>query len=153
MIETLALLVALAILAGIIRRCFGAGARISESDPLGTFRGCGKFGIQIVGESHYQEALERISGGRTKDGVELYVKANLILEDSNPHDGSAVRVDIQAETVGYLSRHDARKYREALRNAGHPRLIGSCDAVIRGGWYRGRRDMGYFGVRLDLSMN
>ncbi len=110
------------------------------------------FEAPIVGESHYQGTLERICGGRTRDGAEKHVEATLILEDTNPHDPMAVRIDVQDKTVGYLSREDARSYRQRLEEAGHPNLIGVCAAVIRGGWDRGHGDKGHFGVWLDLPV-
>jgi hypothetical protein len=110
----------------------------------------GHYGVEVVGESNYQGALEAICGGRSPDGVEKYVKANLVLEDSNPYDENAVRVDIDGSTVGYLSRHAARTYRERLKANDVTSKSAQCSAVIRGGWDRGRNDKGHFGVRLDL---
>lgn len=107
----------------------------------------GSFKVEVVGESNYQAALERICGGRSRDGAEKYVTATLVPEDSNPYDENAVRVDIGGVTVGYLSRHAAKTYRKRLGAS-----VGSrdCAAVIRGGWERGRKDRGDFGVRLEL---
>ncbi len=116
--------------------------------------GPGEFALQIVGESHYQSALAEICGGKCWQGVEQYVTATLVLEDSNPYDDKAVRVDINGRTVGYLARKAAREYREELRKGGFPHMNGKCQAVIRGGWYRsGGDDTGQFGVRLDLPTN
>lgn len=129
----------------------GKGAsRASGSGQVGAISGPGDFEIEVVGESHYQQALERICGGRSEDGAEEYVTAILVLEDTNPYDKMAVRVDIEGHTVGHLSRDNARAYRRQLKAAGHPRLTATCNAVIRGGWDRGGGDRGHFGVRLDL---
>ena len=119
-------------------------------DPVGVIHDTGQYSQAIVGESHYQNALELASGGRTKDSAEKYLQAHLVLEDSNPHDSLAVRVDIKGQTVGYLSRKIAREYRNRTREAGHSHLEGVCNAVIRGGWDRGPKEQGYFGVWLDL---
>ena len=64
--------------------------------------------VDVVGESHYQDALEEICGGRTKYDVYKRVKATLIPEDDNPVDPLAVRVEIEGRTVGYLNKrkHD-----------------------------------------------
>jgi hypothetical protein len=118
--------------------------------PIGELPGHGKFAVDVVGESKYQSALSTISGGKTADGAEHFVKATLHLEDANPYDEMAVRVEIDGKTVGYLSRENARQYRAQLKRAGHENLIGRCDAVIRGGWDRGRGKTGHFGVKLDL---
>ena len=109
----------------------------------------GSFTVEVVGESNYQPALESICGGRSRDGAEKYVTATLVPEDSNPYDENAVRVDIEGRTVGYLSRHAAKAYRKRLKTSGAPSTR-DCPAVIRGGWDRGRRDQGSFGVRLEL---
>lgn len=116
----------------------------------GFLPGPGEYLIQVVGESSYQDALERICGGRTEDGANEFIDAFLILEDTNPNDRNAVRVDISGMTVGYLTRDFAIQYRHRLVEAGYPRLVGSCRAHIRGGWQRGDRDRGHFGVWLDL---
>ena len=122
------------------------------SEVSGRLGGTGQFAFDIVGESHYQDALEKICGGRSEDGAEEQVEATLYLEDENKFDSKAVRVDIQGKTVGYLSRDDARSYRRQLASAGHPKLIGRCDALIVGGWKRGSRDKGHFGAKLDLPV-
>src|SRR5690606_10952807 len=114
--------------------------------------GPGTYEFDIVGESQYQGALESICGGRTEDGAELQTQAVLLLEDSNPHDNMAVRVDIQGQTVGYLSRKDARSYRKQLKQLGHSNITCSCNAMIVGGWQRSRSDRGHFGVKLDLPV-
>ena len=125
-------------------------ARTASSGPLGHLAGPGTFQIEVVGESHYQRTLESICGGRSEDGANKIAQATVILEDDNPHDNRAVRVDIDGQTVGYLPRESARVYRRKLKEAGYPRLTGTCSAVIRGGWDRGGDDRGYFGVWLDL---
>src|SRR4051812_31164097 len=58
--------------------------------------------LPIVGESNYQDALSRLCGGYTRDGHQLHTRASLVPEPSNPYDKNAIRVDIDAQTVGYL---------------------------------------------------
>lgn len=120
------------------------------SDPVGNLSGPGSYSVDVVGESHYQDALARICGGRSEHGTDKHMIATLVLEDDNRHDSHAVRVDIEGQTVGYLPRETAKQYRQRLKEAGHPRLIGRCDATIVGGWDRGQADRGSFGVKLDL---
>lgn len=55
--------------------------------------------VEIVGESHYQDALSAIAGGKTHDGHQLPVHARLIPEDGNPFDPNAVRIEIQGKKV------------------------------------------------------
>lgn len=141
---------ALIILVGALAWGFIKGYAGTPSGSIGKLHGPGHYGIEVVGESHYQRDLENICGGRSEDGAEKYVEATLILEDSNPHDRKAVRIDIQGKTVGYLSRELAHEYRKRLTEAGHNKLTGVCNAVIRGGWDRGGGNRGHFGVWLDL---
>lgn len=108
------------------------------------------FDIDIVGESHYQAALERIAGGKHRDSAELECTATLVLEDSNPHDGNAVRIDIAGQTVGYFPRDDAKTYRRVLAKAGSPRATLTVPAMIVGGWKRGAANEGSFGVKLNM---
>lgn len=110
------------------------------------------FPLVIVGESHYQEALEAICGERDDEGVDRVTSASLVLEDSNPHDPHAVRVDIEGKTVGYLSRGDARRFRERRARTGESGGV-TCKARIRGGWDRGADDRGHYGVSLNLSLH
>lgn len=110
------------------------------------------FDLPVVGESHYQEALEAICGKRSDEGEDRVVDASLIPEDSNPHDSQAVRVDIQGRTVGYLSRDDARRFRQHLAQTGDTRGPVTCKARIQGGWDRGPSDQGSYGVSLSYSL-
>ena len=130
-------------------RSGGSSASIA---PQGRLPGPGTYEFDIVGESKYQDELESICGGRTEDSAEHYTEALLHLEDSNPHDNLAVRVDIGGRTVGYLSRKDARSYRNQIKHLGHERIVCKCNAVVVGGWRRSREDQGHFGVKLDLPV-
>ena len=114
--------------------------------PVGAFQPAttGGFTLEVAGESHYQGNLEMICRGRSEDGHQLRVEATLILDDENPYDSNAVRVDIQGLPVGHLSRKEAVRYR---RSGAGEALV---DAEIRGGWDRGGGDRGHFGVWLDL---
>jgi hypothetical protein len=113
-------------------------------------RGPGTFSLEVVGESHYQEALEEICGGRTEDGENLIIDAILIHQNNNQHDAMAVAVAIKGELVGYLSRENARQYRQSLKDSGFAGYPAVCRAKITGGWDRGDGNVGHFGVRLDL---
>jgi hypothetical protein len=112
--------------------------------------GPGTFSIDIVGESHYQSALDRICGGKTPHGHNLIIQAELIHENNNPHDNKAIRIDIDGMTVGYFSRELAREYRKRITEAGYPGVTAVCNAMIVGGWKKGKYDEGHYGVKLDL---
>src|SRR5687767_11691305 len=95
----------------------------------------GEFPLACVGESHYQDAFERICGPRDEDGENREVVAVLSLDNDNPYDSDAVRVEVNGRTVGYLNRQDAKVYRELLSAAGCTDSL-QCLGLIRGGWER-----------------
>src|SRR3954453_17432574 len=112
--------------------------------------GDGQFGFQVVGESHYQQELERLAGGKSEESCERYCDAWLVPEPDNPHDPSAVCVQIQGVKVGYLASQLAGKYRDHLApGKGNGRA--KCAAVIVCGWCREGGDEGSFGVKLDMT--
>jgi hypothetical protein len=130
----------------------------SNKPPVINLPGPGTFSVPIVGESHYQPALESICGRRKEEGENKLVQAMLILDDANPVDKLAVRVEINGKTVGHLSREYARQFRSELKKAGRPKAIISCQAEIRGGWERQKgkgkdTDRGHYGVWLDLQVD
>lgn len=137
-----------AIVYAIVR--FLRGRRAGKASMV-ELQGDGQYSAEVVGESHYQDALERIVGGRTKDGAEHYCVAHLVLEEKNPHDANAVRVEIDGMQVGYLPRRYAVSYRKQIARAGYARASGVAQAVIRGGWQR-RGETGKFGVWLDIPL-
>ena len=114
--------------------------------------GPGLFQVDIVGESHYQDALEFLCGGKSRDSADLIVLVSLICEENNPQDHNAVRVDVGKFTVGYLDRVNAQEFRQRLIEAGFAGSTALCRARIVGGWYRSDEDQGYFGVKLDLPI-
>ena len=72
--------------------------------------------------------------------------ATLVLDDTNRYDpGNAVRVEINGQQVGHLSKEDARQYR---RVCGGVRRF-DCPAIIIA--VRGNAVCDY-GVRLDLEI-
>lgn len=95
--------------------------------------------LEVVGESHYQDALWRVVGRRTTDRVRVDVQAVLRAENDNSHDPNAVSVWIRGSKVGYLSRGDAATYRPGLLALeGRHGLPIALAAVVVGG-----------GIRLD----
>ncbi len=137
---------------GFLSWLFGGGKESSTvTMPVATIHnGPGTYDLDVVGESHYQDALESICGGRTERGHRLEVEAHLVPEDDNPHDTKAVCVYIQGHVVGYLDRETARSFRKQLAKIGMEGIAAQCNAIIVGGWDRGGRDQGYFGVKIDL---
>ncbi len=120
---------------------------IEEEEPR---RGWARdYPCEVVGESRYQEALDEICGGKDSEGHEEELTASLILDDGNSYDNKAVRIEIEGDTVGFLSRSNARKFRKRYATRKSPFR---CEAIILGGWNRGRGDTGHYGVRLGLDL-
>lgn len=71
--------------------------------------------LGAVGESHYQPAIRAAAAGYGR-----LCRATLMREPENPFDRDAVVVQINGETVGYLSRGDAQRYRTRLRALDRP---------------------------------
>jgi hypothetical protein len=108
--------------------------------------------VKAVGESHYQDALLELTGGRRHyGGVRMETVATLVPERENPADPDAVSVRIGGRMVGFLSRPDARHYHAAIVSTRERSGEATCAAVIVGGWEREHGDVGLFGVRLRLG--
>ena len=126
------------------------------ANPAGlTMPVCVDYGVDIVGESHYAEALERIAGGRTEDGTvrgrdELLVAA-LVPQPSNPYDPNAIAVEIEGELVGHLCRDDAVRLGPMIKRVIVERGAAICACNLKGGWDRGRSDRGNIGVVLRFN--
>jgi len=113
-------------------------------------QGPGAFAIDVVGVSRRQAALAAVVERHGRGGRTATVDAALVLEDSNPHDANAVRVEIDGELIGYLSRDNARRYRADLAAVGQPQAVVRCKARIVGGFETPSGERAHFGVRLDL---
>lgn len=112
--------------------------------------GPGAFAVDVVGVSRRQDALAGIVERRGRSGRTVTCDALLVLDDANPHDANAVRVEIDGALIGYLSRDNARRYRADLAAAGQPRADVRCKARIVGGFETASGGRAHFGVRLDL---
>jgi hypothetical protein len=110
--------------------------------------GNGRYSWEVVGESHYQDNLERLAGPKTSDGVEHYCTALIRHEPGNEHDENACEVQIESMTVGYLPRANAAKLVKLVGKSG---FTFAAQAVIRGGWRRADDDEGHYGVSLDVA--
>jgi hypothetical protein len=106
--------------------------------------------LEVVGESHYQDALWRTVGGHRRDPVRYETEAVLELEAGNRHDANAIKVVIHGALVGYLSREDAAAYRPGLLRLMETSPTGrvALGAAIVGGGPRSD-GIGFLGVFLD----
>lgn len=132
------------------RRRSRATASIPSGDAF-HWPSTGGFWFEVVGESNYQPALAAAAGGQPARGDGIEVTAALVPEDSNRFDPAAVAVQLDGETVGYLSRDDARSFRRRLGQKGLAGSITTCGAAIVGGGQRSDGSPLSYGIRLDLK--
>lgn len=92
-----------------------------------------------------------VTGGRTEMGVNVGVLVALISQPDNPKDPKAVAVQVDGQTLGHLSRSDARAYGAVLSKLAADGKVAYCNGTIRGGWDRGGKDRGDFGITLELG--
>jgi hypothetical protein len=110
--------------------------------------GEGLLEIEVVGESHRQEALERIAGAKDEQGKQMSVGITLRAEPSNEYDRNAVRVECYGQLLGYVARDAASRLSAPIQD----RCGGALEArgLIVGGW-RDSRGEGHFGIRVWLT--
>lgn len=112
--------------------------------------GDGEYEFDIVGESHYQTALAALAGPKNPEGVRYECVAELIPDPENPYDANAIRVEIDGRLVGHLARAQAAVVARIIAQSDGVRGF-TADALIVGGWIRGSRSEGSYGVKLDIS--
>lgn len=105
------------------------------------------FPLRVVGTSFHVENLVALCGPATDHVRRTPKEAVLVLEDDNPHDPNAVRVDIDGLVVGHLSRADAVLFREQYARWARKGM--PCDAIIVSRRSDAASD---YGVRLDLDL-
>ena len=106
--------------------------------------------LEVVGESHHQDTLWALVGGRSADRIRYETYAVLIPDPSNQYDPNAIEVRIQGQLVGHLSRTDAARYHAGLlrlMQQSTNQLV-ALRAVIAGGGVRGD-GLGNLGVFLS----
>jgi hypothetical protein len=107
--------------------------------------------VEVVGESRHQQELLTLTGGsRRYGGVDVEAVASLVPDPGNRYDVAAVQVRIDGLPVGYLRHQDAVTYRSVIDERSRHDRPATCLAWVRGGWDRGRGDVGAFGVSLLL---
>ena len=140
------------VMAGFLNCLFGARAtaRAPQVTMLQATLYSGHETLEVVGESHYQDTLWQIVGGRTRNPVRFETHAILVPDSDNRYDANAVEVRIDGLLVGYLSRDDAAAYRPGLLRLIQASTNGlvALHAVVVGGGPR-PDGIGYLGVFLD----
>ena len=111
----------------------------------------GSHKVEVVGESHHQNELLSLTGGRRRyGGVKVELVAELVPEPTNRFDPNAVAVSIEDRRVGYLRREHVEWLGPLVDESLDLHGLATCRAMIRGGWDRGRDQVGWFGVTLLL---
>jgi hypothetical protein len=118
--------------------------------PIHLARGRG-YTFDLVGESHYQDTLDALCGGKCEEGHRLPLTVQLCFQEDNPHEPNAIAVLVDREVVGYVPRHLAARMRDELLKLNPAERPVTCDAKIVGGWRRADEDEGHYGVKLSLS--
>lgn len=156
LVAQVGLLVLFGLAAWGVSKLFGTARRVGQgpAPAVRQMEGDGDFETDVVGESHYQDALAEIAGPKTEAGVDLEVKAQLVPEPDNPTDPQAVAVYIQGRKVGHLARDLAAQWVAIQGRRGETGQIVEVDANITGGWRQALQDggtsEGAFGVTLDI---
>jgi hypothetical protein len=118
-----------------------------DAIPLAAGRG---FNVSLVGELQWQDNISAVVGGRCEGGHNCQVPAQLAAWE-DPRDPHSVIVLINGKPVGWLHSDLSDDVRRSLAGISPGGMPVTCKAKIVGGWDRGRRDRGYFGVKLSLS--
>jgi hypothetical protein len=105
------------------------------------------FNLGIVGESHCQLVLRRVSDGRRERGEEVVFRAWLVPDLGNRYDPKAVVVLLDdGKRIGHLGREWAEEYQAPLDVLYREGLAPYCRAKLIGGC----GDKASFGVLLDV---
>lgn len=99
--------------------------------PLFTWPSRGNFDFELVGAEYYQAELQHLADnhrGEQLDGLPL--TAMLIPEDENRSDNTAVRVDVDGLTVGYLSLVDSKGYHRRMAELKQKVRPTACAALL-----------------------
>ena len=111
--------------------------------------GNGIFRVSAVGESFYRNQIESLAQNGLQPAL-VFCTAHLVPETNNILDPMAVALHVNDLKVAHLSREDAKKFRDTLRDHGLAGQITSCNAVISSGGTTSDRTYDY-SIDLDLQ--
>lgn len=140
---------------GLLSRLFKSKpeAASEQITVVGHITGPCRYEAEVVGESKYQDALQKVAGEKDSDQKSHFCVALIVPEPSNPFDKNACAIFIDGMKVGYLPRLFAADYVSQLKaNKLKKTAVLSVDAEIVGGWRR-RGSEGNYGVKLDLKVD
>lgn len=131
---------------GLLSWLFGEG---KKTPSIVKSNGGGTFSSYAIGHPHHQDALKSIFSDRTPENNEKLVEAVLVIDDANPYDSQAVRVDIQGQTVAYLKDENAKQFRKKMKEKGPSEIKATCAAKI----VYWEREFNNYLVVLDLPLD
>ena len=120
--------------------------------PLFTWPSRRKFDFELVGAEYYQAEHQHIADnhrGKQLDGLPL--TAMLIPEDGNRLDDTAVRVDVDGLTVGYLSLVDSKGYHRRMAELKQKIRPTACDALLVASPSQANGTDTQYSVKLDVK--
>lgn len=122
-------------------------------------KGSGLFGIDVVGESHYQDNLRHVvdsqaasihySGRSASLSTTFQIEAKVVSQPNNAHDPNAIQVLINNLKVGYLDRNTASRLTDQIKRKGFDQIDSSCISLISG--VCGEGEDFIYGVKLDID--
>jgi len=133
-----------------LRAALAGSARAEAAMPLMLAKGRG-FTFEIVGESHYQNAIAKVAGPKSSAGCKVETTAQLVFNDGNAHDLNAIGVLLDGRVAGFVPRDQAAAMRAAILRINPDERPVICRAKIVGGWLSDDGDEGAYGVKLSLA--
>ena len=131
-------------------RWFGrstATAPVNSTPATHIDKGQERFGLEIVGESHYQDALRRSLKSASDSHGRKVVRVLVQREPTNAFDPDAIRISHPTHgLLGYLSRGEAKRYTSHIARFEAAGLTVTCTAMLAGG----SRDKPSIGAWLNL---
>jgi hypothetical protein len=121
------------------------------SEPFDLWGQRGWASVDVVGESHYADAIRALfPAGVTAGGTEMTATVRLLPEPLNKHDRNAVGVWGGDRRIGHLSRQDAARYSPVLSVLVARGWVPQVNARV---WAADSRERGGFvaAVRLELA--
>ena len=100
--------------------------------------------VEIVGEGHRQDVIERIAGPKEAEGKQMPVGLTLRCEPMNEYDANAIRVEVYGQQVGFVAADVAARMSPAMCERTGQVLEGR--GLVVGGW-RDSAGEGSYGVR------
>jgi hypothetical protein len=88
--------------------------------------------VNVVGTSHYQQALAEITGRKGDEEIRFETQATLVPEPDNEHDPNAIAVHVSGRLVGYLSRDENPRWQEVVKRLTEHGHVAAAEAMIAG---------------------